>query len=291
MALVHTLIDRDRDQFEQALPAGLKELYDGDLHFRTSPAERPFVIANFVSTLDGVVSYQIQGQAGGSTISGSDPADRFIMGLLRASADAIIVGARTVHDVVPEGLWIPEYTYPDAKHLYTEYRVNILHKPQYPILVIVSGSGRLELERAIFRTPGVRTIVITTSAGRDALTKAGATKLPSVQIHALDAKSGMIGPLAILQFMYEQLGVRRLLHEGGPTLFGQFLAAGVVDELFLTISPQIAGRIADSIRPALVEGTEFTPDSAPWFRLVSVKQRSEHLYLRYQRTGADTSLA
>src|SRR5262252_11034279 len=152
MQLVRTLMDRDQDHFEPALPPGLRELYDGDLHFRTSPAERPLVIANFVSTLDGVVSYEIKGQAGGSTVSASDTADRFIMGLLRASADAVMVGARTVHDVSPEALWTPEYTYPDAKHFYTEYRVNVLHKPKYPLLVIVSGSGRLELERAIFRT-------------------------------------------------------------------------------------------------------------------------------------------
>src|ERR1700689_2262664 len=98
MGLVRTLIDCDQGYTEQALPQGLRELYDGDLHFRRSPAERPFVIGNFASTLDGVVSYEIKGQAGGSTISGSDPADGFIMGLLRASADAIIVGAGTVHD-------------------------------------------------------------------------------------------------------------------------------------------------------------------------------------------------
>jgi len=291
MALVRTLIDRDQDHLEPALPLGLKELYDGDLHFRTQPAERPFVIANFVSTLDGVVSYQIKGQAGGSTISGSDTADRFIMGLLRASADAVIVGARTVHNVSPEGLWIPEYTYPDAKDLYTEYRVNVLHKPEYRLLVIVSGGGRLELERAIFQTPGVRTAVVTTSAGRDALARAGATKLPSVQIHALDATCGTVAPLAILRLLYAQLGVRRLLHEGGPTLFGQFLAAEAVDELFLTLSPQIAGRRADAIRPALVQGIEFIPDCAPWFQLLSVKQRVDHLYLRYQRTRCHPLMA
>jgi riboflavin biosynthesis pyrimidine reductase len=283
MALIRTLIDRDQNHFEPALPPGLRELYDGDLHFRTSPAERPFVIANFVSTLDGVVSYGIKGQAGGSTISGSDPADRFIMGLLRASADAVMVGARTVLDVSPQGLWIPEYTYPDAKHLYTEYRVNVLHKPEYPLLVVVSGSGKLELERAIFQTPGVRTAVITTSAGRDALARAGATKLPSVQIHALDASNAAIAPLAMLQLLSAELGVGRLLLEGGPTLFGQFLAAEVVDELFLTLSPQIAGRGSDATRPALVQGTEFVPDCAPWWQLLSVKQRGGHLYLRYQR--------
>jgi len=284
MRLIRTLIDRDQDHFEPALPPGLSELYDGDLHFRTSPAERPLIIANFASTLDGVVSYEIKGQAGGSTISGGDTADRFIMGLLRASADAIIVGARTVHDVSPEGLWIPEYTYPDAKHLYTEYRVNVLHKPEYPILVIVSGSGRLELERAIFRTPGVRTVVITTSAGKDELTREGAATLGSVEVFALNSNSGSIALPSILRLLYSQFGIQMLLHEGGPTLFGQFLAAEAVDELFLTLSPQIAGRREDAFRPGLVQGMEFIPKCAPWFQLLSVKQEAEHMYLRYRRT-------
>jgi riboflavin biosynthesis pyrimidine reductase len=290
MGLVCTLIDRDQKYAEPALPQGLRELYDGDLHFPTPPAQRPFVIGNFVSTLDGVVSYKIKDHAGGSTISGSDPADRFIMGLLRAAADAVMVGARTVHDVSSTGLWIPEYTYPDAKHLYSEYRVNVLHKPEYPLVVIVSGSGRLELERAVFRTPGVHTLVITTSAGRDELTRAGAARLGSVQIHAVDASDGSIAPRAILRLLFFQFRVRMLLHEGGPTLFGQFLAAEAVDELFMTMSPQIAGRQADAIRPALVQGVEFMPDCAPWFQLLSVKQKAEHLYLRYRRTGSHPSV-
>jgi riboflavin biosynthesis pyrimidine reductase len=285
MALIQTLMDRDQDRVKPVLPSGLRDLYDGDLHFRTSPSERPFVFANFVSTLDGVVSYEVQGQAGGSSISGSDPADRFIMGLLRASADAIMVGARTVHDAGPRSLWTPEYTYPDAKDLYAEYRINVLHKLHYPLLVIVSGSGRLELERAIFRTPGLQTVVITTTAGRDALAKAGATKLSSVQIHALDSNSGTLAPLAMLQLLSTQYGVRRLLHEGGPTLFGQFMAKEAIDEIFLTLSPQIAGRTSDALRPALVQGVKFTPEDAPWFQMLSVKQSVDHLYLRYQRTG------
>ena len=99
MGLVRTLIDHDGESAESPLSRKLRELYDGDLHFRPPPAARPFVIANFVSTLDGVASYEIKGQSGGSTISGSDPADRFIMGLLRASADAIIVGAGTLRDL------------------------------------------------------------------------------------------------------------------------------------------------------------------------------------------------
>jgi riboflavin biosynthesis pyrimidine reductase len=82
-----------------------------------------------------------------------------------------------------------------------------------------------------------------------------------------------------------------LLHEGGPTLFGQFLAAEAVDELFMTLSPQIAGRQADAVRPALVQGVEFVPDWAPWFQLLSVKQNAEHLYLRYRRITRHPSVS
>lgn len=85
--------------------------------------------------------------------------------------------------------------------------------------------------------------------------------------------------------------MRRLLHEGGPTLFGQFLGAEAVDELFLTLSPQIAGRKADTVRPGLVQGMEFMPDCAPGFQLLSVKQRAEHLYLRYRHTAGDPAMA
>jgi len=284
MQLVRTLIDCDNQYAESALPQELRELYDGDLHLHTSAAARPFVIANFVSTLDGVVSYGIKNSSGVSTISGSDPADRFIMGLLRASADAVMVGAGTLRDVSPKSLWTPEYTYPDAKRFYAEYRVNALHKPEYPVLAIVSGSGQLELERAVFRTPAMRTVVITTSAGKDELIRRGVAALDSVEVHALNSSGGSVAPEAILQLLQSQFGVQTLLFEGGPTLFGQFLAADAVDELFLTLSPQIAGRERDVTRPAIVRGVQFMPDSAPWFQMISVKQQAAHLYLHYRRT-------
>jgi riboflavin biosynthesis pyrimidine reductase len=284
MRLVRTIFDLDQDGGAPLLPRGLRELYDGHLHFTEPHVQRPFVIANFVSTLDGIVSYKVKGHSSGSTISGSDPGDRFIMGLLRASADAIMVGARTVHDVSPKDLWIPEYTYPAAKHLYTAYR-SALHKSDYPLVVILSASGKLELRRAIFRTPGVTTVVITTPQGRDELVRAGVMKLRSVQMLTLDATEGRIAPRLILRVLSSQFGVRTLLHEGGPTLFGQFLAAKAVDELFVTLSPQIAGRKNEAIRPALVEGVQFVPDRAPWFQILSVKQKADHLYLRYRRLG------
>ena len=87
----------------------------------------------------------------------------------------------------------------------------------------------------------MRAVVITTSAGRDELTRRGAPTLGSVEIRALDSSGGSIAPQAILELVQSQFAVKTLLHEGGPTLFGQFLAAEAVDELFLTLSPANRG--------------------------------------------------
>jgi riboflavin biosynthesis pyrimidine reductase len=283
MPLIQTLLDRDRQPTGHTLPQALFELYDGDLHFPAAPADRPYVISNFVSTLDGAASFKLPGQSSGSTVSGSDPGDRFIMGLLRASVDAVIVGATTIHDTSRTSRWIPPETYPDAKDLYRDYRLNVLHTRDYPLVVIVSGSGKLDLTRAVFQSGEVRTVILTTAAGEQELMRRGAPSLPAVELRTPTAV-GSIAPAAILELLSSQFGVRRLLHEGGPTLFGEFLAARAVDEFFLTLSPQIAGRTPHTIRPGLVEGVEFLPGAAPRFDLLTVKQSVGHLYLRYRRS-------
>ena len=61
-----------------------------------------------MSTLDGVVSFNIPGKSEGAQISKSNEEDRFIMGLLRASADAVLVGSGTLQAVGPQGTWLPE---------------------------------------------------------------------------------------------------------------------------------------------------------------------------------------
>ena len=272
---------------EPPLPAGLRELYDGNLDFPDTRTDRPYVIGNFVSTIDGIVSYRIPGQSGGGTISGSDDADRFIMGLLRSSVDAVVVGSRTVHEVSAKHLWIAEFIYPDAKEMYIDWRVNVLRKSRHPLAVVITGTGKLELHRAAFRTPEVPVLIITTEEGQRELGRSGATNLQSVQVVTLAAEQGSISPTDILRLLHSKFGVRTVLHEGGPNLFGKFVSAALVDELFLTISPQIAGRVQQTIRPGLVEGIEFLPETAPWLNLLSAKQKANHLYLRYRaRTSA-----
>lgn len=279
MELVKTVLEGDRN-YSQQLPRDLRELYDGELIFPPVSAERPYVIANFVSTLDGVVSYGLDGRSSGSSISGGDPGDRFIMGLLRASVDAIIVGAGTLR-AIGAGLLTPEYTYPDAKNFYADYRLS-LHKKAYPLVVIVSGSGKLELKKAVFQARNVPALIVTTPAGQENLHKAGVAALEWLQVRALNPSNGRIDPLDIVRILRSQFGVETLLNEGGPTLFGQFLDANAVDELFLTLAPKIAGRSPNTFRPALVEGVEFSPEGARKFDLYSAKPRGAYLYLRYK---------
>jgi riboflavin biosynthesis pyrimidine reductase len=238
------------------------------------------VIGNFVSTVDGVVSYEIAGKSGGGEISGFDQPDRFIMGLLRASADAVMVGSGTLHETASEHLFVADRVFPQARDLYAHYRSDALKKTASPLHVVVSGSGRVDLTRAIFHTPGIRTLIVTTQAGRDLLAASGVESLVSTEVRSLEGP--IIAPASMLELLRAQFGVSLLLLEGGPTLFGRFVADGCVDELFLTIAPQVAGRNMPPLRPGFIARVEFLPETAPWLNIVSVKERGNHLYLRYR---------
>jgi riboflavin biosynthesis pyrimidine reductase len=267
---------------EVVLPEGLRARYDGNLSFPLAPQERPYCIANFVSTLDGVVSFNLPGQSEGAQISKSNEEDRFIMGLLRASADAVLVGSGTLQAVGPRGTWLPESVYQPAKDLYRNYRTEVLRKPEYPLVVIVTGTGGLDLTSAVFHTPRTRVLILTTEQGKQRLSQSGSGALVSVEVKALPATEKGISPSAILTLLRQEAGVELLLHEAGPTLFGEFLAHGFMDELFLTMAPQIAGRVAMHPRPGLVTNVEFSPATAPWWKLLSTKGAADYLFLRYQ---------
>ena len=99
----------------QDLPPQLGRLYGGDLGFKS-----PRLYANFVSSLDGVVA--IEGVDHSSQmISGNSPPDRFVMGLLRAFADAVLIGAATMR-AAPDSLWTPGYIFSYCATDFSELR-------------------------------------------------------------------------------------------------------------------------------------------------------------------------
>jgi riboflavin biosynthesis pyrimidine reductase len=254
------------------LPPALQNVY-GRL---VLPAESqaPHVLANFVETLDGVVSLSIPGKAGGGPISGSNQHDRFLMGLLRSVADAVVVGAGTLRSV-PQHIWTAEYIFPPLADEYARLRSQ-LGKPPHPLNVIVSGSGALNEDFAILKQTEVPVHLLTTSRGA----KKMGSSFPHVDQTIL-TDGDTIPAVDILRALTD-IGVGGLvLLETGPKLTGQFLAERVMDELFLTLAPQIAGRDAESKRPGLVFGRLFAPDDPRWAELVSVRRGDNHLFLRY----------
>ncbi len=246
--------------------------YGGNLGFAVPP-DRPYLIANFVSTLDGVVSFALPGRAQAALISAGSPADRFVLGLLRACADVVVVGAGTLRE---EGrhVWTPEHAFPPAAGEFAALRAR-LGKPARPTTVFVSASGGVDLEAPAF-TSGVPVLVLTTARGADRL--AGAP--PPVRVRSLAGSAPSARDL--LAAVVAETGARLVLTEGGPRLLGAFLRDRLIDELFLTLAPQLAGRSEAERRLALVEGAAFDPEEATWGALVSVKRADDYLFLRFR---------
>lgn len=257
------------------LPDVLANLY-GRL-FISPRAGRASVIANFVTTLDGVVSLNIPGKSGGGEISGNSRHDRMVMGILRAIADVVIVGANTAR-AVPRHIWTAEYIYPPLADAYRQLRAD-LGKTDPPLNVIVTMGGDLNLTLPVFQSGKVAVLIVTGEQGTQRL---GEQTLPShVQMRNIAGKA-RISAHAILDAVQQVRQSEIVLVEGGARLLGDFFAEYCLDELFLTLAPQIAGRDATVERPGLVMGKLFAPDHPLWGSLASVKRGEDHLFLRYR---------
>ncbi|HEX2089151.1 MAG TPA: dihydrofolate reductase family protein, partial [Actinomycetota bacterium] len=117
------------------LPDVLRGRYAGDLGF---PAQIAY--ANFVTSLDGIAA--LDPETPPSVISGKSDTDRFVMGLLRAFADAVVVGAETLR-AEPRHRWTPAHIYPGLSAEYSELRTARGLQPE-PQLVLLSRSGDVE---------------------------------------------------------------------------------------------------------------------------------------------------
>jgi riboflavin biosynthesis pyrimidine reductase len=257
------------------LPQELAALY-GPLRFPIREG-RPYVIGNFVTTLDGVASLSVPGLAGGGPISGSNPHDRMVMGLLRSVADAVIVGAGTLRSV-PRHLWTAEYIYPTLSDSYRRLRA-ALGKSEPPLNVIVTARGEIDTGLPVFRSGPAPVLVVSTPEGARRVRKHDLP--PSVDIGEVKG-AGAISARAVLSAIGLRLRTGKIfLVEGGPRLMGNFFAEKCLDELFLTLAPQVAGRDGSVERPGLVAGNRFAPEAPLWGTLSGVKRGGSHLFLRY----------
>jgi riboflavin biosynthesis pyrimidine reductase len=234
-------------------PCDVSEVYSG------VAAERPSsrVLMNVVTTADG------RAAVGGRSSTIGSETDRVLMRQLRSVADAVVVGTGTLRS---------EGVFTGLPRSYQAERVRAGLTPQ-PLTVLLGGRGEIPL-RGRLASLGAERLVVFLPRDADAAPLRGHATL-----HAYDGARAE--PSEVLRTLEREHGVRTVLIEGGPSVYGSFVRAGLVEEVFWTLAPKLAGGAA----PGMLEGPELS--SAPEvLRLVSVHEHRGELYLRYKR-GAE----
>jgi 5-amino-6-(5-phosphoribosylamino)uracil reductase len=259
--------DVTRGTGDAALPAPsvdrdwtLAELAAAYAYPEPGPGGRePWLRANMVSTLDGAAQHENRSQPISSA------ADMRIFGTLRALADVVVVGAETVRQ---EG-----YRPARAREEFAALREAAGQGPA-PAIAVVTAGLELDFTLPLFTSPLVPTLILTgAAAAPDRM--ATAEKAGARIVIAGDGIG--IDPARAVQAL-AGLGHTRLLTEGGPRLLGQLVAAGVLDELCLTVSPMLTAGDAQRIAggPSVTVPHRFT--------LTSLLEEEGFLFGRYQRT-------
>ena len=220
---------------------------------------RPYVGVNMAMSADGKTStYRRESFSLGS------PSDRYLMDVLRARADAVIIGARTL---ASDG-WAIRIRHADIR----ARRVARKATP-HPLNVVLSTDLRLPARAEFFSCPETEKLVITSRRAPARRVErlrriADVVVLPRERIlarHALDVLA--------------ERGVKRVLVEGGGTLNFSFFRENLVDEFYLTVTPRILGGVT---APSPVDGKGFLRSSHVRLELVSCRRDGDELFLRYR---------
>ena len=263
---LEALVDAAGDAPSVPLGDELRTAYGGPF---VLPEE--IVYANFVTSIDGVAA--IEGvRASSAAISGGEPADRFVMSLLRGVADAVVVGSGTLKE--HGGPWTAEKAFPPIADAIGGVRAAI-SAASAPTLVVLTASGELPPDHPALADA----VVVTTVSGARTLAERGVVAAEVIDVG--DAES-VDARVAIARL--RDRGHRRILTEGGPSLMGSMLAAGVVEQLFLTISPKLLG--GGEGRPPLSGLTNLIPASIGG-TLVGLRRSGDFLFLRYALTAEE----
>jgi riboflavin-specific deaminase-like protein len=231
---------------------------DGLFEAYRPAGDGPWLRANFVASLDGAAwSQGLSGML-------STPADRRVFGVLRARADAILVGAGTLRE--------EPYSAALVRPTLHERRRRAGHA-EHPVLAVVSAGLELDPASPVFAQAHVRPVVLTVATA-PAARRAALERVADV---VSCGESTVDMPEVLAQLHHRGLAV--VLCEGGPKLFGALVAADLVDELCLTLSPLLAGAGAGRI----VAGP---PIPVPrTMRLTQLLEAGGTLLTRYVRTA------
>lgn len=217
-----------------------------------APSERPYTVVNFVSSVDG------RATIGGRSGALSDEGDRALFHALREQVDAVIAGSNTLR-VERYGRLVKD---PDSRRRRAERGLS----PE-PLAVVVSRSGQIPYEAPLFSEPEARIVEFT---------GATAPRPVAAKRELVSLEPDEVTLTRVMRQLRAQFGVRTLLCEGGPTLFGALVAEELVDELFLTMSPKLVG---GENNPAILSGPPL-PEPAG-LRLRWLLERDGSLFLRF----------
>jgi 2,5-diamino-6-(ribosylamino)-4(3H)-pyrimidinone 5'-phosphate reductase len=223
---------------------------------------RPFVFLNAALSADGKLA-----PATRRFQPFSSPRDQRLLYQLRATADAVMCGARTLDrqriKLGPGG----------AKYRRLRLRRGLA---EYNLRVVVSGAGSIRPQAEIFKHRSSPIIVLTTRRASPARLR----RLRRVADEVRICGKGAIDFAAALRWLRKKWGVRRLLCEGGGELNGALFQAGLVDEVHLTLCPAIfGGRTAPTL--ADFEGASRLAE-ARRLELASARRCGEELFLCYR---------
>ncbi|MFI5716920.1 pyrimidine reductase family protein [Nocardia sp. NPDC051750] len=198
-----------------------------DLYAYPAAREESWLRVNFVSSIDGAVT----GSGGVSEVLGT-PADKRVFHLLRELAEVVLVGAGTVRAENYGGAQT------DARLRRTLYARGVGGHPEGdpPPIAIVTASAGVDPEHRAITTARTPTLILTTAAASAARKRA----LAEAGADVIEVGDHVIAPQALPGVLAAR-GLRRVLCEGGPQLFGSLAGAGAVDELCLTTAPLLTG--------------------------------------------------
>lgn len=223
--------------------------------------DMPWVGVNMAMSADGKVSTHRR-----ETFSLGSPWDRYLMDVLRAKADAVIVGARTLS---LDG-WAIRVRHPSIRQRRLKQKLG-----PHPLNVVLSTDLQIPSKVEFFTYPETEKLVITTRRAPKSRVDRF-RRLADVAV----LPSGRIRPREVLRILAGR-GARRVLVEGGGTLNFSFFQENLVDELYITVTPSILGGAA---APTPVDGKGFLKSSRVRLRLMSVKRRGDEVFLKYEVT-------
>jgi riboflavin biosynthesis pyrimidine reductase len=282
---LQTLADASQGQ-PVPLPEELRALY-GPLRMPVHTG-RPHVISAYVSTIDGVVSLGPAatmasaaldaGMSPGEVISGGSHTDKMVLALFHAVADVLLVGHTGIRGN-PRDARRAESIYPPLADAFRTLRADLGKPAELPVAVL-SPDDDLDPSMPVFQVPGVRMAILTKEDTVPLLVERGFP--PNIQVVALPLRSdGTFSVATVLAAVERFQHAELVLCNAGPRFMAHMIAERCLDELFLTVAPQVAGRDGSSDRPGFVDGKTFAPTRPRGAELVSIKQARNHLFLRY----------